>query len=255
MNAIVDPSRHGVLWLLVAFVLTTLVTRWMTRRIRARELRAKTLASVECALGEGADLIKNMMIAGIHIHHQVWGVLLTLVVGLLLVTYHPTGTGAHVLAGLFGVGAALALDEFAMWLHLEDVYWSTRGRSSITALMVAVAITLALVLGANPLDIGSSSGGDPLTGLALLVGVLINLAFVTVCILKGKLAIGLVGLFVPVVALVAAVRVAMPDSWWARRRYAVDGRKDRRSRGRFDAAYHARWDRLRDLIGGPPDPD
>ena len=51
----------------------------------------------------------------------------------------------EVLAALFGVGAALALDEFALWLHLEDVYWSEEGKKSIDAVMLAAVFGLVLL--------------------------------------------------------------------------------------------------------------
>ncbi|GMA21760.1 hypothetical protein [Arsenicicoccus piscis] len=244
--AIVRPERHGALWLLIAFVLTTVITRWVTRRIRSRALKR-----IEGVIDEQPDgLIKDIMIAGVHIHHQVWGILLVLVVGLFLITYHPSGWVANLLAALFGVGAALTLDEFAIWLHLEDVYWSTEGRTSITALMVAATITLALVLGLDPLDVSAGASGTPLPGYVLAGVALLNLALVVVCILKGKLSLGLVGLFLPVLAFVGAIRLAKPGSWWANRRYPPGGGKDRASRERFGPEYHRLFDRLRDLIGG-----
>ncbi len=45
-------------------------------------------------------------------------------------------------AALFGAGAALTLDEFALWLHLEDVYWTAEGRSSVDAVMLALLVGL-----------------------------------------------------------------------------------------------------------------
>ncbi|MGA8046979.1 MAG: hypothetical protein WCA30_12015 [Dermatophilaceae bacterium] len=65
-------------------------------------------------------------------HHQVWGILLVLLVGLLTVWFSLGPPWIEVLATLFGAGAALALDEFALWLHLEDVYWSEGARSPST---------------------------------------------------------------------------------------------------------------------------
>ena len=56
------------------------------------------------------------------------------------------------LAVLFGAGAALTLDEFALWLHLEDVYWSREGRSSVDAVLIALVVGALLLLGANPFD-------------------------------------------------------------------------------------------------------
>jgi hypothetical protein len=73
-----------------------------------------------------------------------------------------------------------------------------------------------------------------------------------VCIAKGKLAAGLIGIVVPIVAIVGAIRLAKPSSVWARRRYS--GAKLARAQRRFGRAYQLRRDRLRDLLGGRPDP-
>lgn len=249
MGRMIDPSRHAVLWLLIAFIFTTAATRTATRYIRHKADRA------EAYLKENAEpgLMRNIVVAGIHVHHQVWGILLVLFSGLLLITYLPErGLALNALAGMFGMGAALTLDEFAMWLHVEDVYWQEEGRQSVTALIVAVTITAALVIGANPLDIAPT--GHHLPGAVLSALGVLNLGFVVTTILKGKLPTGLVGAFVPFVAIVGAVRAAKPGSWWARRRYKEGGWLDRRSRARFNDAYDARWNAMRDLIGGRPYP-
>ena len=245
----IDPSRHAVLWLLIFFVLATAATRTATRYIRHRADQA------EAYLKENAEpgMFRNIAIAGIHIHHQVWGILMLLFSGLMLITYLPErGLWLNLLAAIFGTGAALTLDEFAMWLHLEDVYWQEEGRQSISALLVAVAITAALVLGANPLDI--VPGSDGLPGVVVAVGIVINFGFVVLTILKGKLLTGLIGVFVPGLAVVGAVRVAKPGSWWATKRYKTGGWLDRRSHARFNDAYDERWNAVRDFIGGRPYP-
>ena len=79
---------------------------------------------------------------GLHIHHVVFGVVFMLVAawpGWLVPDDY--WSGGRSLAALFGIGSALVLDEFALILHLEDVYWSEKGRTSIDAVFVAVAVT------------------------------------------------------------------------------------------------------------------
>ncbi len=93
---------------------------------------------------------------------------------------------------------------------------------------------------------------DPLAIALYLAGVAFNLALAGICIIKGKLATGLIGILVPVLALVGAIRLAKPFSVWARRRYT--GAKLGRAQRRFGPAYQLRRDRLRDLLGGRPDP-
>lgn len=248
LDDVVDPHRHPVLWLLLGFVVTALITRWVTRRIRARQ----TDPAPPLDPGEAGGLIKDIHIGGVHVHHQVWGILLVMVVGLLLVTYQPSGPWLNTLAALFGAGAALALDEFAMWLHLEDVYWATEGRKSISAMMTAAAICFVLILGSAPLGIESSTEVGGIDGYAIATTVIVNLVFVVIAILKGKLPSGLVGLFIPLVSVVAAIRLAKPDSWWAGRRYPSGSKKRERSQRRFGPAYVKRWQRIQDMIGGAP---
>ena len=79
---------------------------------------------------------------GRHIHHLVWGILLLLLVGYSWLMQIGTGTpSTSVWMGrlsciLYGVAAALTLDEFALWLNLRDVYWEREGRESIEAMAV-----------------------------------------------------------------------------------------------------------------------
>jgi hypothetical protein len=71
--------------------------------------------------------------SGLHIHHMVLGILLLLVSGFLAFALAPASPGYEILAVLFGIGAGLTLDEFAIWVHLEDVYWTDEGRQSVDA--------------------------------------------------------------------------------------------------------------------------
>jgi hypothetical protein len=83
---------------------------------------------------------------GTHIHHLVPGILLLLTVGYLWLAQIGTGTGqsykktSFLTAILYGVGAALTLDEFALWLNLQDVYWSRQGRESIDAAIIFATV-------------------------------------------------------------------------------------------------------------------
>lgn len=79
---------------------------------------------------------------GLHIHHLVWGILILLLVGYLWLIERGVGSSwvASLTAVAFGVGAALTLDEFALWLNLQDVYWSEAGRVSIDAVLIFAAL-------------------------------------------------------------------------------------------------------------------
>ena len=174
----------------------------------------------------------------LHIHHLVWGIVLMLVAG--FISLMPIDSPwREIVAALFGIGAGLTLDEFALWLRLEDVYWSEEGRQSIDAVIIAATFGgLVLVVG-SPF---ASDGGD----VALAVDVALALAFSTIAILKGKTSTGVIGLFISPVALVGAIRLAKPASPWAQRRY--DEAKRDRALQRFPPGP-SRW---REAIGGAP---
>ena len=91
-----------------------------------------------------------------------------------------------------------------------------------------------------------------MAGWLYLITLTTNLAAAGVCIFKGKLTTGLIGIVVPIVAIVGALRLAKPSSVWARRRYS--DAKLARAQRRFGPAYQSRRDRMRDLLGGRPDP-
>jgi hypothetical protein len=222
--------RVVVAWMLGAFLLTFLGTRFVTRAIRT-----------------GRGPFRDASIGGVHVHHEVYGIFLLLGTGLVELTYRPGGAWQHLLAVLFGVGAALTLDEFALWLHLEDVYWSEQGRSSIDAVLIAVVVGALLLVGANPFDAQQLPGDLPVA-----VTVAVNLGFALVAILKGRAVLGVVGVFVPVVAAVAALRLARPHSAWARRRYPAGSPRRQRSEARFPPGRRTRWDAVVDLFADVP---
>ncbi len=95
----------------------------------------------------------NVSMHGRHIHHLVWGILLLLLVGYSWLA--EVGTGApnsnrllgRITSMLYGVAAALTLDEFALWLNLKDVYWERQGRESYEALALFGGILAIGVFG------------------------------------------------------------------------------------------------------------
>ena len=87
-----------------------------------------------------------------HIHHVVFGVVLTLLGGVAGLIMSDISAGWYAFyAAVFGIGAALMLDEFALILHLRDVYWEEEGRASVDAVFIAIAVTGLLLLGLRPL--------------------------------------------------------------------------------------------------------
>src|SRR5208283_4594911 len=84
-----------------------------------------------------------VMVRGHHVHHLVWGILILLLVGYgwlldLGRSHSPLSIFfSRLMSVSYGVGAALTLDEFALWLNLEpDAYWSSQGRLSIDAVIL-----------------------------------------------------------------------------------------------------------------------
>ena len=86
----------------------------------------------------GIGPFHNVSSGGLHIHHLVWGILLLLIVGYVwLLEAGTTSTLLSTITAIaYGVGAALTLDEFALWLNLQDVYWAGPGRESIDAVVI-----------------------------------------------------------------------------------------------------------------------
>jgi hypothetical protein len=237
-SAILDSGRSASLWMMIGFLITYAITRSITRRIRAR-------STAEVVVEESGP-IKDIHIGGVHVHHQVWGILLVLVTGLLEFRFQPASPWVEILATLFGVGAALALDEFALWLHLEDVYWSDEGRKSIDAVMVAVVLGIALLIGASPAGVTAGSPEERAGWFTVLL-IVIHVGYVVLCLLKGKIVTGLVGFFVPILGLIGAIRLAKPESFWAKRWY---GEKKLAKAVLRNADFDARREALRDRFGG-----
>jgi hypothetical protein len=243
-EVILETGRSGVLWMLIAFVITFAITRGVTRYIRARSADPD-------AQGEEKGLVGDIHIGGVHIHHQVWGILLVLVAAVLEFYYQPDTPWVEVLGATFGVGAALTLDEFALWVHLDDVYWSDEGRKSIDAVVIAVCIGAAMLLGTSPFGVDDTVvEQDGFWGaVAVVVG---NWILAIVSVIKGKLVFGIVGLFLPVFTVLGAFRLAKPESIWARRRYRKRPKKLARSVARYGGKRKERMERFRDLLGGAP---
>jgi len=227
---LLDGSRVLMAWLVGSFVLTFLITRFVTKMI---------------ARGRGP--FRNALVGGVHVHHQVYGIFLMIGSGTLELNYRPDSPWVQMLAVAFGAGAALTLDEFALWLRLDDVYWAKEGRKSVDAVMMAAVVGGLLLVGFNPLNDGSSEGG-----LLVAVNIAVNLLFAVLAILKGRTILGVLGVFIPVVALVATFRLAKPTSPWARRFYKEGSRRRERSLRRFPPDRRSRVDAFVDLFAKPP---
>ncbi len=219
----IAPGRLPLMWCLIAFIVTFLVTRLIVRYIRANADNTaprKWWQPRNMSLGGTSG-------GGFHLHHVVIGVVLVLVSGVAMVTLAVDGSAGQFTAAavVFGIGAALVLDEFALILHLEDVYWSEDGRTSVDAVFVAVAVAGLLIMGFNPLtfldiDIWSDDA-SPSVRAAVIGSILVSLGFALVVVLKGKLWTAFVGMGIPPLLVLGALRLARPHAPWARWRYTT----------------------------------
>lgn len=184
---------------------------------------------------------------GLHLHHLVWGIVLLMLTGFLRFVTHPASPWAEFLAAAFGIGAGLTLDEFALWIHLRDVYWAEEGRSSFDAVVTAALIGALIVFGVAPFDLRSGAAAVETLIALVLAAALLSI----VAILKGRRTLGVIGIFVPLISLWAVLRLAHPRSPWARRRYAAGSAKLQRACARWERT-DARWRRFAELVAGAP---
>ena len=136
------------------------------------------------------------------------------------------------------------------------MYWRKEGRLSVDAVIIVVCVAALFVLGLNPFgDLGDPGLSGDVFRLALAFWFVLIIVPVVLCLLKGKIWTGVIGLFVPLVAIVGAIRLARLNSPWARRRYKNKPKKLARAQRR-EARLDARWiawrDAFFDLIAGKP---
>jgi len=225
-------GREPLLLMLAASLFTFSVTRLYTRVARVRRW------------GSGR-------VGDVHLHHMVAGNVLTLVCGMLELAFQPRDFGVDLLSVGFGIGAAFVLDEFALSVHLRDVYWTPEGRHSIEVSIIWTLLGLMLLTGISPFGIHDHTEVPRIIGFVVVIG---NIGLSIITCLKGKLTLGLLSVFLPPVGLVAAYRVARPGSIWAQLFYRPQ--QLTRARARFDPVT-SRLEVLRrgftDLLGGRHD--
>ena len=171
----------------------------------------------------------------------MFGIVLMLLAGFVL-ALQPGSPASRSWPRLFGIGAGLTLDEYALWLHLEDVYWEEQGRRSVDAVVISTLVGGLVLLGFLPV-------ADRRQPAGIILSVLATLALAGLAIAKGKVVMGVVAMLFPLVGLIAAIRLAKPDSPWARRRYTPDGKKMAKAERRF-AKHTRRYQRFQDAWRG-----
>jgi hypothetical protein len=190
--------------------------------------------------------------SGVHLHHLVFGIIAMMAAGALGFAALGHSPWVEICAFVFGIGVGLTIDEFALWVHLEDVYWTREGRSSIDATAIAAAAMVLILLGFTPFSFDTSSAAEVIFSLG---GIVLLFLLVAICFAKQRNLHGTIGFFVFPVALYGAARIGKPRSPWARRFY---GERRPAKRAKSEARFHPgrRTDRFkeafRDLVGGKP---
>lgn len=230
--------EQGVFLVLVGFLASFAFIRMSTRIIRSESI-SWWPGNIE------SD-------SGVHVHHLVFGIVTMIAAGTLGFLADGRTPFVEICALLFGVGVGLTIDEFALWVHLEDVYWAREGRSSIDATVIVASIMLLVMIGASPVAIESGSVGAV---IGSIVGLLAIFTFVVIALLKGRVLHATIGFFFVPIAIYATCRLGKPDSVWGRRRYGERRpKKQARAEARFppDRRTERFKEAFRDIVGGKP---
>jgi hypothetical protein len=235
-NNLVEHDEQGLFLVFSGFILSFAFIRTSTRLMR----------SPRVPWWPGSVVSES----GLHIHHLVFGIVTMMAAGTLGFLALGNSPWTELCAFAFGVGAGLTIDEFALWVHLEDVYWADEGRSSIDATVIAAAGMMLILLGFSPFSFDTSS---PAQVVGSILGALLVFALVTICFAKHRLMHGFVGFFIFPIAIYGAARIGKPNSPWARRRYGKrNPEKQAKAAERFspDRRTERFKEGMRDLIGG-----
>jgi hypothetical protein len=237
-DRIAEHDLQGLYLVLIGFLLSFAFIRMSTRLMR----------SPKVPWWPGSIVSDS----GVHLHHLVFGIVTMMAAGAAGFAAFGTSPWTEICAFAFGIGAGLTIDEFALWVYLDDVYWAKEGRSSIDATVIAAALMLLALLGFTPFTIEEGSVGA-LLGTA--ISALVVFLLVAICFAKGRILHGCVGFFIFPIALYGACRLGKPGSAWARRRYGDrHPRKQARAEERFPADRRTERfkNAFRDIVGGKP---
>lgn len=237
-DQILDEEKQGLFLVLAGFVLSFAFIRMSTRLMR----------SPKVPWWPGSVVSDS----GVHLHHLVFGIVTMMISGTLGIAVLGDSPWLEICAALFGVGAGLTIDEFALWIYLDDVYWAEEGRVSIDATVIAAAAMGLILLGFSPF---SFETGTMEQTIASILSALTIFGLVAVCFGKQRILHGTVGFFVFPFALYGALRLGKPGSPWARRRYAErNPGKQARAEARFppDRRTERFKNAFRDMVGGKP---
>lgn len=184
---------------------------------------------------------------GVHLHHLVWGIVLLLLCGFTAFATEMESPWWQITAVGFGIGAGFTLDEFALWVRLQDVYWSQEGRASLDAVIMAAVFGALVVIGVQPYGLDETRS---IVGTG--VWVLITLVLAGITFMKGRILLGLLGIFVIPLGLWGAVRLGKPNSPFAKKRYGPEKMAKAQHRFRPDRPTARLGADFLNLIGGKP---
>jgi hypothetical protein len=117
------PRERAALWSWLGFTATFAGVRAITYSIR-----------------DGKGPFRNLSVGGSHLHHYMWGIAMLTGVGAVAVRGEDATRHHPAVALTYGAGLALIVDEFALLLDLQDVYWAKQGRVSVDLGVGVVAV-------------------------------------------------------------------------------------------------------------------
>jgi hypothetical protein len=237
-NQILADEKQGLFLVLVGFILSFAFIRMSTRLMR----------SPRVPWWPGSVVSDG----GVHLHHLVFGIVTMMIAGTLGLAALGDSPYTEICAFFFGVGAGLTIDEFALWVYLDDVYWAEQGRASIDATVIAAAGMMLILLGFSPFSFDTGSLEQTIVSI---VGALFVFGLVAICFAKQRVLHGTIGFFVFPIALYGALRLGKPGSAWSRRRYgARNPAKQAKAEERFQSDRHTERfkNAFRDMVGGKP---
>lgn len=235
-DQLVDNHQQAVFLVLVGFLGSFIFIRISTRIMRSGAV----------SWWPGSVVSEG----GVHVHHLVFGIVTMMAAGTAGFAALDSNLWFEIFALIFGVGVGLTIDEYALWVHLDDVYWAEEGRRSIDATVIAAVLMALLMFGGRPFELGSDTGDGTIVTVIYLT---FQLVMVGICFLKERLLHGVIGFFFFPLAIYGAWRIGKPNSAWAKRRYGEKNpEKQALAEDRFRADRRTErfkeW--FRDTVGG-----
>jgi hypothetical protein len=235
---IVANGTEGLFLVFVGFILSFSFIRMSTRLMRS----PKVPWWPGSVVSEG----------GVHVHHLAFGIVAMMIAGAVGFTAIGEQPYTDICAVAFGIGMGLTIDEFALWIYLDDVYWAEEGRSSIDATVIAASAMFLVLIGLSPFSVET---GSVSATIGTLIGASVVIGCVAVCFFKQRILHGTIGFFFLPIAIYGALRIGKPGSPWARRRYGErHPAKEEKAERRFHEDRHTERfkNAFRDIVGGKP---